>query len=81
MLAGHMIILSIISLIFIFGGLAVAAGWGFSVVSVLFTIFMYLVELLVGLIQAFIFANLSALFIAQAFEHGHHHGDEEDVIL
>jgi F-type H+-transporting ATPase subunit a len=80
MLAGHMIILSIISLIFIFGGLAAAAGWGFSVVSVLFTIFMYLVELLVGLIQAFIFANLSALFIAQAFEHGHHH-EEEDVIL
>ena len=81
MLAGHMIILSIISLIFIFGGLAAAAGWGFSVVSILFTIFMYLVELLVGLIQAFIFANLSALFIAQAFEHGGHHGPEEDVIL
>lgn len=81
MLAGHMIILSIISLVFIFGGLAAAAGWGFSVVSVLFTIFMYLVELLVGLIQAFIFANLSALFIAQAFEHGHHHGEEEEVIL
>lgn len=80
MLAGHMIILSIISLVFIFGGLAVAAGWGFSVVSVLFTIFMYFVELLVGLIQAFIFANLSALFIAQAFEHGHHH-EEEDVVL
>lgn len=79
MLAGHMIILSIISLIFIFGGLAVAAGWGFSVVSVLFTIFMYLVELLVGLIQAFIFANLSALFIAQAFEHTHH--EEEDVVI
>lgn len=81
MLAGHMIILSIISLIFIFGGLAAAAGWGFSVVSILFTIFMYFVELLVGLIQAFIFANLSALFIAQAFEHGGHHGPEEDVIL
>lgn len=79
MLAGHMIILSIISLIFIFGGLAVAAGWGFSVVSILFTIFMYLVELLVGLIQAFIFANLSALFIAQAFEHQHH--EEEDVVI
>lgn len=80
MLAGHMIILSIISLVFIFGGLAVAAGWGFSVVSVLFTIFMYLVELLVGLIQAFIFANLSALFIAQAFEHGHQE-ESEDVVL
>lgn len=80
MLAGHMIILSIISLVFIFGGIAVAAGWGFSLVSILFTIFMYLVELLVGFIQAFIFANLSALFIAQAFEGGHH-GDEDEAIL
>lgn len=82
MLAGHMIILSIISMIFIFGGLVAAAGWGFSIVSILFTIFMYFVELLVGLIQAFIFANLSALFIAQAFEHGPHHKlEEEEVIL
>ena len=81
MLAGHMIILSIISLVFIFGGLAVAAGWGFSIVSVLFTVFMYFVELLVGLIQAFIFANLSALFIAQAFEHQHHQHEEESVVL
>lgn len=80
MLAGHMIILSIISLVFIFGGLAVAAGWGFSVVSVVFTVFMYFVELLVGLIQAFIFANLSALFIAQAFEHGHHTEEEEAIL-
>ncbi|WP_344974527.1 F0F1 ATP synthase subunit A [Compostibacter hankyongensis] len=79
MLAGHMIILSIISLIFIFGGLAAVAGWSFSFVSIAFTIFMYLVELLVGFIQAFIFTNLSALFIAQAFEGGHH--DEEEVIL
>lgn len=81
MLAGHMIILSIISLIFIFGGLAAVAGWGFSIVSVGFTIFMYLVELLVGLIQAFIFANLSALFIAQAFEHGHHGPEEEELVV
>ncbi len=82
MLAGHMIILSIISLIFIFGGMIAAAGWGFSVISILFTVFMYFVELLVGLIQAFIFANLSALFIAQAFEHGPHHRlEDEEVVL
>ncbi len=82
MLAGHMIILSIISLIFIFGGMIMAVGWGFSVISVAFTIFMYFVELLVGLIQAFIFANLSALFIAQAFEHGPHQRlEDEEVIL
>ncbi len=81
MLAGHMVILSIISLIFIFGGLAAAAGWGFSIVSVSFTVFMYFVELLVGLIQAFIFTNLSALFISQAFEGGHSEHGEEDLIV
>jgi F-type H+-transporting ATPase subunit a len=77
MLAGHLIIISIISLIFIFGGLIIAAGWGFSIISVAFTIFMYLVEILVGLIQAFIFTNLSALFISQAFEGG---GHEEAIV-
>jgi len=81
MLAGHLIIISILSLIFIFGGLAVAAGWGFSIVSVAFTVFMYFVELLVGLIQAYIFASLSALFISQAFETGHHHGSEEEAVI
>jgi len=81
MLAGHLIIISILSLIFIFGGLAVVAGWGFSIVSVAFTVFMYLVELLVGFIQAYIFTSLSALFISQAFETGHHHGSEEETVI
>jgi len=81
MLAGHMIILSIISMIFIFGGMLAAVGWGFSIVSVGFTIFMYFVELLVGLIQAFIFANLTALFIAQAFENGPHEEFEEEIVV
>ena len=81
MLAGHLIIISIISLIFIFGGLVAAAGYGFSLVSVGFTVFMYMVELLVGLIQAFIFTNLSALFISQAFEGGHHEHEPEEILV
>lgn len=81
MLAGHLIIISIISLIFIFGGLAAAAGYGFSLVSVGFTVFMYMVELLVGLIQAFIFTNLSALFISQAFEGGHHEHEPDEILV
>lgn len=81
MLAGHLIIISIISLIFIFGGMALSAGWGFSVVSVAFTVFMYFVELLVGLIQAFIFTSLSALFISQAFEGGNQDHQEVDPVI
>jgi F-type H+-transporting ATPase subunit a len=80
MLAGHMVILSIICLIFIFGGLTSIAGWGFTPVSIAFTVFMYFVELLVGLIQAFIFTCLSALFISQAFAHGSHGEDRENLI-
>lgn len=79
MVAGHIIILSFISLIFIFGAMAKGAGWGFSPVSILFTVFIYFIEILVAFIQAFIFTNLTAVFIGQAFEGGHddvdHHAD------
>ncbi len=71
MVAGHIIILSFISLIFIFGAMAKGAGWGFSPISILFTVFIYFIELLVAFIQAFIFTNLTAVFIGQAFEGGH----------
>ena len=75
MVAGHIIILSFISLIFIFGAMAKGAGWGFSPISVLFTVFIYFIELLVAFIQAFIFTNLTAVFIGQAFEGGHDDAD------
>ncbi|MFN5480378.1 MAG: F0F1 ATP synthase subunit A [Chitinophagaceae bacterium] len=75
MVAGHIIILSFITLIFIFGSMNTVAGWGFSPLSVLFAVFIYLIEILVAFIQAFIFTNLTAVFIGQAFEGGHddHH--------
>jgi F-type H+-transporting ATPase subunit a len=78
MVAGHIIILSFISLIFIFGAMNTIAGWGFSPVSILFTVFIYLIEILVAFIQAFIFTNLTAIFIGQGFEgsdHDAHHDD------
>ena len=80
MVAGHIIILSFISLIFIFGAMNTIAGWGFSPVSILFTVFIYLIEILVAFIQAFIFTNLTAIFIGQGFEgsddhSGHHAAD------
>ena len=71
MVAGHIIIISFISLIFIFGEMNKWIGWGFSPISLLFTVFIYLIEILVAFIQAFIFTNLTAVFIGQAFEGGH----------
>jgi F-type H+-transporting ATPase subunit a len=83
MIAGHIIIICLISLIFIFAQLNPIAGWGASPLSLAFTIFIYFIELLVAFIQAFIFAMLTAVFIGQAFEGGHddvdHH--EEAIIV
>ncbi|MBL7683682.1 MAG: F0F1 ATP synthase subunit A [Flavipsychrobacter sp.] len=71
-LAGHIVILSVISMIFIFGALSKVAGWGFVPVSLAFSIFMFFLELLVAAIQAFIFTNLTAVFLGQAIEEAHH---------
>ncbi len=73
--AGHTIILSIVLLIFIFSAISKVAGIAFVPVSVGFAIFMFFLELLVAAIQAFIFTNLTAVFIGQAIEE-HHHGDD-----
>jgi len=75
MAAGHIVILSFVSLIFIFGQMSAVAGWGFSPVSMAFSVFIYLIEVLVAFIQAFIFTNLTAVFIGQSFENGHAHDD------
>jgi F-type H+-transporting ATPase subunit a len=74
MVAGHIIIICLISLIFIFGQLNPAAGWGASPLSIGFTVFIYLIEVLVAFLQAFIFTMLTAVFVGQAFE-GEHHDD------
>lgn len=71
-MAGHIVILSVISMIFIFGSISAVAGWGFVPVSLAFSIFMFFLELLVAAIQAFIFANLTAVFLGQAIEEPHH---------
>ena len=72
MMAGHIIIICLVSLIFIFSGINTAVGVGFSPVSIAFAIFIYLIEVLVAFIQAFIFTNLTAVFIGQSFEGEHH---------
>lgn len=63
--AGHIIAISLISLIFIFK----TALMGF--VSVPFVVFMDVLELLVAFIQAYVFALLSSLFIGMAVQTEH----------
>jgi F-type H+-transporting ATPase subunit a len=69
--AGHIIVLGFYSLIFIFGEKSIFAGYGISVVSILFTIFMMMLELLVAFIQAYVFTLLSALYFGMATEEHH----------
>jgi F-type H+-transporting ATPase subunit a len=64
--AGHIIILSLFSFIFIFESLAVGIPAG------AFAIAMMFMELFVAALQAYIFTMLSALFIGTAIEDHHH---------
>ena len=64
--AGHIIILSLISLIFIFKSILLAP------VSLFFSVFISLIEVLVVAIQAYIFTILSAMYIGSAIEEHEH---------
>ena len=75
MTAGHIILLGFMSLIFIFGKMNIFAGYGVSVFSLAFGVFMSLLELLVAFIQAYVFALLSSIYFGMAMEE-HHHPEE-----
>ncbi len=68
MTAGHIILLSLFGLIFIFKSLMIA-----PVISV-FALFLNLIEIMVAFIQAFIFTLLSSMYIGSAIEE-HSHAD------
>jgi F-type H+-transporting ATPase subunit a len=66
--AGHIVVLSFISLVFIFQSLTVAP------VTIAFGLFINMLELLVAILQAFIFTLLTAMYIGGAVE-DHHDAD------
>lgn len=69
MLAGHMVLFFVLGLIFLIHPLA-------AVVSVPMAAALYMLEIFVGLVQAYIFTMLSALFIGMGVAMGHHAHDE-----
>jgi F-type H+-transporting ATPase subunit a len=71
MLAGHMVLFFIIGLIFML-------HWGMFAVSVPLDIAIYLLEIFVGILQAYIFTLLTALYLGQAVEMGHHGAHAEE---
>ncbi|MBA2610655.1 MAG: F0F1 ATP synthase subunit A [Bacteroidetes bacterium] len=66
---GHIVVISLVGLIFIFKSYAIAP------VSIAFTLFIDILECLVALLQAYIFTMLTALFIGSAME-DHSHDSE-----
>lgn len=77
MMGGHMIVLVLTLLIFIFAAMNPIAGGATTVISVLFSIFMLLIDVLVSFIQAYVFTMLSTIFISLAQAHEEHeHGEK-----
>jgi F-type H+-transporting ATPase subunit a len=70
--AGHILVLSLICLIFIFKTVYASA------IAVPFAVFIGLIELLVAFLQAYIFTMLSAMYIGMATEEHHHEAHDHD---
>lgn len=69
--AGHIIALGFYSLIFVFGAMQWWYGLAESPLTIAFTIFMFMLELLVAFIQAYVFTLLSAIYFGMATEEHH----------
>ena len=66
--AGHVILLAFVCVVFIMGANSPVSGYGFSVMTLIFGVFMFMVEFLVAFIQAYVFTLLSAIYIGMARE-------------
>lgn len=78
MMGGHMIVITLTLLIFIVGAFGVAVAGMTTVISVLFSVFMLLLDVLVSFIQAYVFTLLSSLFISMAQVHEEEHAEHKD---
>ena len=78
MMGGHMIVLVLTLLIFIFAAVNPVAGGATTVVSVGFSIFMLLIDVLVSFIQAYVFTMLSTIFISLSPVHEEHKKEEKE---
>jgi F-type H+-transporting ATPase subunit a len=76
MMGGHMIVIVLTLLIFIFSAVNPIAGGATTVVSVAFSVFMLLIDVLVSFIQAYVFTMLSTIFISLAQEQPHEKHEE-----
>ena len=69
MLAGHIMLLSVIALIFLSAAMGPVLNGSLTVIAALFGVFLDCLELLVAFLQAYVFTMLSAVFIGLAHQH------------
>ena len=83
MMGGHMIVITLTLLIFIFAAFGALAAGGSVFISVMFSIFMLTLDVLVSFIQAYVFTLLATIFISMSTDPGHHEDhkghDSEDA--
>jgi F-type H+-transporting ATPase subunit a len=65
MVAGHVVVFAFLMIIFTF------KNWAIGGTTLLFLLFVSLLEVLIGLIQAYIFTILSAVFIGMSIHQDH----------
>ena len=74
MMSGHMVVIVLVSLIFIFSTqFSVGVGAFTTVFSIAFSLFMLLLDILISFIQAYVFTLLSTIFISMAIVEPHAH--------
>ncbi|MBI4376602.1 MAG: F0F1 ATP synthase subunit A [Elusimicrobia bacterium] len=66
MIAGHIVSLAFLSLIFVFGQMSPYVGLGVAPAAVGLALFVYALDVLVSFLQAYIFTTLTALFVGAA---------------
>ncbi len=63
MTGGHLVVLSFMGLIFALGAIAPVAGYASAPLAVGFAVFIMIIEAFVALLQAYIFTQLSIIFV------------------
>ena len=81
MMGGHMIVITLTLIIFIFAMFGAAIAGASAVVSVLFSLFMLAIDVLVSFIQAYVFTLLATIFISMSDVDEHHELHKEAEII
>ena len=76
MLAGHIQLLCMVCIIFIMAKYGPVMTGGATVISVLFGLFLDVLEILISFIQAYIFTMLSSIYIGMARQKDPHHKEQ-----